>query len=65
MGVPVADCYSEWKKLYESGVHTTMLLANRINHPTREMHGLFADMLFKTILEESDAAADTVSTMYE
>ena len=50
MGVPVADCYSEWKKLYESGVDTTMLLANRINHPIRAMHQLFADKIFDIIL---------------
>ena len=53
MGVPVADCYSEWKKLYESGVDTTMLLANRINHPTREMHRLFADKIFDIILGDA------------
>ena len=64
MNITVCDCYSEWKKLSETQ-DITMLLDNRINHPTREMHGLFADMLYKTILEESDAAADTVSTMYE
>ena len=29
--------------------HTTMLLVNRINHPTKEMHELFADGLFKLI----------------
>ena len=28
---------------------TTMLLANRINHPTREMHELFAQSLFNLI----------------
>ena len=50
MGIPVADCYSEWKKLYESGVDTTMLLANRINHPIRAMHQLFADKIFDIIL---------------
>lgn len=54
MGVPVADCYSEWKKLYESGVDTTMLLANRINHPTREMHRLFAEKIFDIILGDED-----------
>lgn len=64
MNITVCDCYSEWKKLSETQ-DITMLLDNRINHPTREMHGLFADMLYKTILEESDTAADTVSTMYE
>ena len=64
MGITVCDCYSEWKKLSETQ-DITMLLDNRINHPTREMHGLFADMLFKTILDESDVATDTGSTMYK
>ena len=48
MGVTVCDCYSAWKKRAE-GEDTTMLLANRINHPLREMHALFADMLFDTV----------------
>ena len=50
MGVTVCDCYSEWKKRAETE-DTTMLLANRINHPVREMHELFADMLFKTLFD--------------
>lgn len=64
-GVTVCDCYSEWKRLSEQGADITMLLENRINHPTREMHKLFADMLFKTIFgENSLETADTESTMY-
>jgi lysophospholipase L1-like esterase len=61
MGVTVCDCYGEWKKLYQSGVDTTMLLANRINHPTSEMHKLFADMLvedYKYINREDDAGVE-------
>ena len=53
IGVTVCDCYSEWKKLYEKGVDTTKLLINRINHPTPEMHKLFADMLFDIIMKDS------------
>ena len=49
MGVPVCDCYALWKKLYEGGVNTTELLANKINHPTREMNKLFAYELVKTM----------------
>jgi lysophospholipase L1-like esterase len=49
-GAMVCDCYSAWKKLAETE-DTTMLLANRINHPTSEMHELFADKLFKLIME--------------
>ena len=49
MGVKVCDCYSKWKEL--SKTHdTTQLLANRINHPTTEMHKLFAEALYETIV---------------
>lgn len=51
MGIPVCDCYAKWKKLSETQ-DTTLLLANRINHPTREMHELFADCLFDTLFQE-------------
>ena len=50
MGVTVCDCYARWKALYESGVDTTLLLSNRINHPTEKMHELFADALFEAIV---------------
>ncbi len=50
MNVPVCDCYQEWKKLSET-CDTTMLLANRINHPKKEMHELFANMLFDIIFD--------------
>lgn len=46
--VPVCDCYSKWKELSKTQ-DTTMLLANRINHPTKEMHELFAQSLFEMI----------------
>ncbi|MBR2465841.1 MAG: SGNH/GDSL hydrolase family protein [Clostridia bacterium] len=66
MGVPVADCYSEWKKLYESGVDTTMLLANRINHPNREMHKLFAEKIFDIILgDENEKSMEDISMCEE
>lgn len=50
MNVPVCDCYSIWKQMAESGVDTTSLLSNDINHPTREMHYLFAYELVKMII---------------
>ncbi len=50
-GVYIADAYAEWKKLAYYGVDTTKLLVNKINHPTREMHRLFADVLFKTFID--------------
>ena len=49
--VKVCDCYGKWKKLYENGADITRLLSNRINHPTDEMHYLFAASLFETIME--------------
>lgn len=53
MGIKVCDCYKQWKKLSETQ-DITNLLANRINHPTKEMHELFAQSLFETIFEETD-----------
>lgn len=48
--VLLCDCYAIWKRLYESGADTTALLSNGLNHPTREMHELFAWQLVNTIL---------------
>lgn len=64
MGVPVCDCYSKWKELAKTQ-DTTKLLANKINHPTPEMHELFAQELFKVIFaDEPEIANQTTSTMY-
>lgn len=49
--VPVCDCYAIWKKLDESGVDTTRLLINRINHPDKKMHDLFADELIRVMFK--------------
>lgn len=65
LGVTVCDCYSMWKKLAETE-DITLLLANRINHPTREMHELFADALFKTIFtDETLTLKEKDSTMFD
>ena len=53
LGVTVCDCYSMWKELSKTQ-DITMLLSNRINHPTREMHNLFAESLFNAIFKETD-----------
>lgn len=53
MGIPVCDCYAAWKELAKTE-DTTMLLANRINHPTAEMHQLFADMLYPMIIGKTN-----------
>jgi lysophospholipase L1-like esterase len=52
MSVPVCDCYAIWKMLSAGGVNTTELLSNRINHPTSEMHKVFAYELVKTMFEK-------------
>ena len=49
-GVPVVDCYSKWKAMEASGINTTELLSNKLNHPTRDMHWLFAWMLVQQII---------------
>ena len=48
-GVRVCDCYARWKRLCECGVDTTELLANKINHPDRNMNWLFAAALAETM----------------
>ncbi|MBQ8525468.1 MAG: hypothetical protein IJ460_01945 [Clostridia bacterium] len=60
----MCDCYAKWKKLSETE-DTTMLLVNRINHPTREMHELFAQSLFELLFDGDDLiGAEEESTMY-
>lgn len=49
--IPVCDVYGKWKKLNSLGIDTTMLLAEGINHPIREMHELFASSLLDTMME--------------
>ena len=48
--IAVCDCYAKWKQLHENGVDVTSLLSNRINHPVREMHWLFAAALAETMM---------------
>ncbi len=65
MGVCVCDCYSKWKELSKT-TDTTLLLANRINHPVPEMHKLFADELYKAIIgDEENSGKDSCSTMFK
>lgn len=64
MNVSVCDCYAKWKKLSETQ-DITQLLINRINHPTKEMHELFANSLFEMIFEGEPAIIkQNESTMY-
>ena len=65
LGITVCDCYKKWKKLSEAQ-DITYLLANRINHPTKEMHELFAESLFETIFGDSNLNIKSDdNTMYE
>ena len=63
MGVTVCDCYSRWKELSLTQ-DITMLLANRINHPTPEMHELFAEELYRIIMGDGENTAKGESTMF-
>jgi lysophospholipase L1-like esterase len=64
MGITLCDCYAKWKKISETE-DTTMLLANRINHPTKEMHKLFAESLFELIFpQEAETSTQNSSTMF-
>jgi len=65
MGVDVCDCYSKWKKLSETQ-DITELLINKINHPIPEMHNLFADSLYETIMGcDNTNGVESESTMYK
>lgn len=62
-GIPVCDCYSKWKKLAETE-DTTLLLANRINHPVSGMHKLFADELYNMIMGDQQNEKKSDTTMF-
>jgi lysophospholipase L1-like esterase len=49
--VRVCDCYAKWKAMIAAGVNVTALLSNKINHPIRELHYLFAYSLVETMLD--------------
>ena len=46
--VKVCDLYSAWETMETAGVNTTELLANKLNHPTREMHYYMAMKIVET-----------------
>ena len=50
-GAKVCDVYARWKAMIEAGVNVTELLANKLNHPIREMHYLTATMLCDCMLK--------------
>lgn len=48
-GARLCDCHEKWLAMYRAGLDTTVMLANGINHPVRELHGLFAGYLAKLL----------------
>lgn len=49
-GVKVCDFYSVWEKAENIGINTTELLANKLNHPVRELHYYIATKIVEAIL---------------
>lgn len=50
-GVRLCDCFAKWERMYNSGVDTTKLLSNLLNHPVRELQPLIAHSLLDTIFD--------------
>lgn len=51
-GAAVCDLYSVWEKASALGINTTELMANKLNHPIRELHYYIATKLIETMLFE-------------
>lgn len=49
-GAAICDVQAKWNRMAELGVDTDALLSNHINHPTREMTRMTAQMLLDTML---------------
>ncbi len=49
--VPVCDVYAKWQTWQKAGVNVTELLANKLNHPVRDLHHMTAYLLAETIFE--------------
>lgn len=52
MQIPVCDCHALWEMMRQQGVDTNKLLSNEVNHPTKEMHWMFAYELVRTMFEK-------------
>lgn len=50
--VTICDCNRIWNTLKENDVNINGLLSNRVNHPTEQMHWVFAYELVKTMFEQ-------------
>ena len=54
-GINVCDVYSKWELMAKNGVDITEMLANKINHPSRELNWIFAYELVNLMMSgESD-----------
>lgn len=53
MNVDVIDVYTKWKELFSSGIDTTELLSNYINHPNIAMYELAANTVYQAIFEQN------------
>ena len=51
-GITVCDMYHKWKTLEKCGADITHLLANRINHPIRDMHDFTAFSMIQPLFFE-------------
>ena len=51
--VIICDVYAKWKQMQRNGVDITAMLSNYINHPTRQMHWLFAHSLLETMMQDT------------
>ena len=49
--VRVCDIYAKWKAMAAGGVNVTELLANKLNHPTRELTRMTAYSLVETMFD--------------
>ncbi len=52
-GAALCDVYAKWMAMYKSGVDITDILSNYLNHPSREMHQLFAWSLIDTMFGQN------------
>lgn len=50
--VALVDCYAIWKKFAAAGVEINEILSNKINHPTRELHLVFAYELLREVFRD-------------
>jgi lysophospholipase L1-like esterase len=51
LNIKVCDLYSVWQTLNNSGVNTSELLANKLNHPIRQFHNYMAIKLVEIIFD--------------